>query len=237
MNHKQHRSSEQKMKNKTKIPESMRTFPKETSNRQENYPADVANNILHLFSTSAPQSHKDQASRRIMPHTREATILSMTQNDPVANLPNLQVSFDPRSKDFQAIKKSATLYLDIDGLEKINDTRGYRSGDILLKMVERRLTNCLHSIDSLIRIASTTFIIKIRTPHNTQGVELVSKKITTILTHPYAISDGLLLNIGVSITPSRCSQHRHDPQTQPADLVVRPLHSAPHPHAVNRANH
>ena len=55
--------------------------------------------------------------------------------------------------------RAVAAYLDIDRFKDINDTLGHQAGDELIKLVARRLMDCLRSNDFLARFGGDEFVI------------------------------------------------------------------------------
>jgi len=53
----------------------------------------------------------------------------------------------------------AVVYLDIDGLKEVNDTRGHDAGDTLIRSVAGTLRNVFRSQDTIARIGGDEFVI------------------------------------------------------------------------------
>jgi len=83
--------------------------------------------------------------------------------DPLTRLPNRRLLID---RLHQAIansgrsgEKGALLFLDIDHFKNINDTLGHDIGDIFLKEVAQRLTQCLRVGDTVARLGGDEYVV------------------------------------------------------------------------------
>jgi diguanylate cyclase (GGDEF)-like protein len=125
----------------------------------------------------------------------------MATHDELTGLPNrylLQDRIMQMLARYQRIKESgAILLLDLDHFKKINDTLGHQMGDLLLKEVALRLTASIRIGDTVARVGGDEFVIVL--PSTTaHSVEIVAKKLISILTYPFYIN-GSELKIGTSI--------------------------------------
>jgi diguanylate cyclase (GGDEF)-like protein len=56
-------------------------------------------------------------------------------------------------------KKIAVLFIDLDYFKEVNDTLGHKYGDILLKVITKRLKNLLRKDDVIVRFGGDEFIV------------------------------------------------------------------------------
>jgi diguanylate cyclase (GGDEF)-like protein/PAS domain S-box-containing protein len=138
-------------------------------------------------------------------------------HDPLTNLPNrkrfqeqLQQSLDrARDQDHWV----ALLFLDLDGFKQINDIYGHQVGDLLLKAVAQRLTNCLRNSDIVARLGGDEFVAILPSVANLQDVCRVADKILQTLDQSF-VFDGRVMSIsasiGISIYPTDCQESGSD---------------------------
>ena len=94
--------------------------------------------------------------------------------------------------------KIGLLLIDLDHFKHINDTLGHSAGDHLLKVLSKRLANCLDEHAYIARLGGDEFAVVVEDIENDQQIEVVSKKLLKQLEAPITYS-GKLLNGGMSI--------------------------------------
>lgn len=98
-------------------------------------------------------------------------------------------------------RKAAVLFIDLDQFKAVNDSLGHDIGDLLLKEVATRLTNCVRSEDTVARQGGDEFIVLV--PHLVEAADggILAKKFQTALAQPFQIGERELY-IGSSIAVS-----------------------------------
>jgi diguanylate cyclase (GGDEF)-like protein len=146
-------------------------------------------------------------------------------HDPLTELPNRRV-FQDRLE--QAIlraqrdgEKVAVLLIDLDRFKQVNDLRGHRVGDALLREVARRVGGCLRKSDTLSRIGGDEFTVLLNPVESVDGAEQALRRIAQALQAPVTILDHKITvsaSIGLSVYPD----HGEDPATlvRNADLAM-----------------
>lgn len=72
------------------------------------------------------------------------------------------------------------LYLDLDGFKLINDSLGHEVGDQVLKIVSRRIQECLREHDQLIRVGGDEFVILITNANEPKVERILNRVLFTI---------------------------------------------------------
>ncbi len=97
------------------------------------------------------------------------------------------------------------LYLDLDGFKPINDTFGHTSGDMVLKIVTKRIKACIREGDTVGRLGGDEFgiiLLNVQTPEN---MGIIAKKIIESLEQEIKLESDqncfISASIGVSIFP------------------------------------
>ncbi|NHZ37115.1 bifunctional diguanylate cyclase/phosphodiesterase [Massilia rubra] len=87
----------------------------------------------------------------------------MVNHDPLTRLPNRSLLNDRLEQAIEAAHQAqraiAVLLLNIDRLQRVNDSIGHDAGDLLLREMAQRLLARLHPGDTLARIGSDEFVL------------------------------------------------------------------------------
>ncbi len=114
------------------------------------------------------------------------------------------------------------LYIDIDFFKKVNDTYGHKEGDIVLKKIGEVFTNTCRSTDIVSRNGGEEFsVILIDCPPET-AIEIAERIRKNVESTPIELSNGLTLNITVSIGGASYPSHTSDLETlrEKADMAL-----------------
>jgi len=113
-----------------------------------------------------------------------------------------------KSKTQRENKKLALLFVDLDYFKEINDTLGHKYGDILLKIVSKRLRKTLRREDVIIRFGGDEFILLILFKKEEEILSVI-ERLYKIITEKILL-DNKELNInasmGISIFPDDAEQ-------------------------------
>ena len=133
--------------------------------------------------------------------------------DPLTKLPNrsfLKVDLD---KALAAAKRGnarvAVMFLDLDNFKRVNDTFGHSFGDEILKQAAGRLSACLRSEDTLVRvddaqggsvarIGGDEFVLLIRNAPDSGAAARVSQRVIESFRAPFVVG-GKKIQVSVSI--------------------------------------
>jgi len=127
---------------------------------------------------------------------------SLSLRDPLTGLPNRVLL---RDRIEQALKRSrrslepfAVIVVDLDGFKDVNDVRGHRAGDEVLKTLARRFESVLRESDTVARVGGDEFVIvSTGTRTDDDAVTLVGRLRHT-LRRPFHV-DGTTVEIDGSI--------------------------------------
>ena len=144
--------------------------------------------------------------RRVVKNA-EAHLDYLAHIDPVTGLPNRH-AFNERlatalSKVDQFGGCTGLLLLDLDNFKIVNDTLGHHSGDTLLKLVAKRLMECLRGEDVICRIGGDEFAIILEPSHVPNGAT-VADKVLDVLAAPFDIDIHeiyVTASVGISVYP------------------------------------
>lgn len=135
-------------------------------------------------------------------------------NDPLTSLKNRQWLNKWIQRQTDNTRDNYTvLFLDVDYFKSINEAFGHYVGDTILKEIARRIQNCLHPADFIVRQGGDEFIIIL---NNTGGkkdrIMKIVNKIKERFSTPFYTNGKELfitISIGISMNPVRPSKDSH----------------------------
>jgi diguanylate cyclase (GGDEF)-like protein/PAS domain S-box-containing protein len=146
----------------------------------------------------------------------EKRIEFMAHHDTLTGLPNRVLLKDRAemilSQAKRNIKKTAFLFIDLDGFKTINDSLGHSIGDIVLKAVAHRIQSCIRATDTLSRYGGDEFIVVIPEVTNKDEVESVTGKIINEFKKSFEINNQVLsitASVGIAMYPEHGNNFEH----------------------------
>ena len=136
----------------------------------------------------------------------EATINHLAFFDQLTNLPNRTLLQDRLKQAMASSLRNgnygALLLIDLDYFKTLNDTLGHDMGDLLLKQVAQRLSECVRGEDTVARLGGDEFVVMLVSLSESQSeaatlVEVIGSKIIGALNQTYELKD-----VAYRITPS-----------------------------------
>ncbi len=138
----------------------------------------------------------------------EAEILRLATYDLLTGLPNRSLLEDRIKQEIQVSqcnhKCFAVVYIDLNDFKSINDSLGHDVGDALLKVVAKRLSNCLRGKDLVARQGGDEFIIILSDAAPGDDVSIAVQEILDALEKVYRIKGHELhsdANLGIAHYP------------------------------------
>jgi diguanylate cyclase (GGDEF)-like protein/PAS domain S-box-containing protein len=101
-------------------------------------------------------------------------------------------------------KKSAILFLDLDGFKHINDSLGHSVGDKLLKSIGVRLMDCVRISDTVSRQGGDEFVVLLSEMENVDDAAIAARKLLAAVAKTHSIDQHDLhvtTSVGVSVYP------------------------------------
>ncbi len=132
----------------------------------------------------------------------------MAHFDALTGLPNRTLLKDRTEQAISHAQRNGgmvgILFLDLDNFKMVNDTLGHTLGDVLLKKVADRISDCLRDGDTAARLGGDEFIVLLPDISDTQDAAKVAGKILESLMLPLDIDRHevfVSISIGISIYP------------------------------------
>jgi diguanylate cyclase (GGDEF)-like protein len=99
---------------------------------------------------------------------------------------------------------ASIIYIDLDGFKKINELYGRDAGDFALKVISKRLIECVRTSDTVARIGGDEFTIILEKFNDVENIDMVCKRITESIPEEIEFDDNKLsvsVNLGISVYP------------------------------------
>ncbi len=133
----------------------------------------------------------------------EDRIHFMANHDALTGLPNRTLLEDRLSQAILHAERDdrwvTTLFTDIDNFKLVNDSLGHNAGDELLKIVAKRMSECIRATDTVVRLGGDEFVIVLSDqPKNAGAISQIVRKLQKAIGEPIRL-DGHDVTITVSI--------------------------------------
>ena len=111
----------------------------------------------------------------------EKDISYMAYYDILTGLPNRTLFKNHLEKAIALAERSEKLigimFLDLDAFKSINDTMGHEAGDLLLKEIGRRLSQCVRKYDTVCRFGGDEFLVLFPQIATQEEIKLAGEKV------------------------------------------------------------
>lgn len=142
--------------------------------------------------------------QRILRHTVERERFR-AEHDALTGLANRTVLAksleDALAHSRRAGERAALLFLDLDGFKNINDRYGHDAGDLVLRIVARRLTRVIRSSDVAARMGGDEFAVLLPGIPDVDVMRMLATKVRAALEKPIRWNQRRL-DVGVSLGAS-----------------------------------
>ncbi len=139
----------------------------------------------------------------------EQRLAYLAHYDDLTGLPNRSLFYEKTAMAiYQAQQHSnqvAVMFLDLDRFKYVNDTWGHIVGDVLLKDVATRLTECLGKSDTIARLGGDDFTILLENLKNLQDLEHIAQTIIDAMQTSFDLNGHetfVTASIGISVYPA-----------------------------------
>jgi diguanylate cyclase (GGDEF)-like protein/PAS domain S-box-containing protein len=161
---------------------------------------DAANQVYRIAGIAEDITERKEA---------EEKLVHMAHFDGLTGLPN-RVLFHDRLGQLlaQAQRRGrmvAVMFLDLDRFKVANDTLGHGIGDLLLKQVAERLSECVRVGDTVGRMSGDEFSIILCDLHSAEDARLAAQKILGVFAAPFMLEHHevyVTASIGISMYPA-----------------------------------
>lgn len=137
----------------------------------------------------------------------EEQLYRLAHYDTLTGLPNRRLFSDLLRQALSHARRRdevvGVMFLDLDGFKAINDELGHDAGDLLLKQVAERLSNCLRGSDGIGRYGGDEFTIVARDAQ-AETIEHLANKILQLVASPYTLNGQerrITVSVGIALYP------------------------------------
>ncbi len=138
----------------------------------------------------------------------EELIWKQANFDALTGLPNRRKFYEHLRLEMMKTDRShlplALVFVDLDYFKEINDTLGHDKGDILLKEVAVRLSQCVRGTDTVSRLGGDEFTVVLSELRNSGDVVRIAQDILARMAAPFTLGDDIAhisASIGISTYP------------------------------------
>ncbi|MFA9215704.1 MAG: EAL domain-containing protein [Sphingomonadaceae bacterium] len=138
----------------------------------------------------------------------EELVWKQANFDALTGLPNRRRFYEHLRLEMKKTDRSklpmALVFLDLDYFKEINDTLGHDKGDILLKEVASRLSQCVRGTDTVARLGGDEFTVIISELHNAGDMVRIAQEMLAKMSAPFMLGDDIAhisASIGITTYP------------------------------------
>lgn len=139
----------------------------------------------------------------------EEVIRQFAFQDPLTKLPNRRRFEDELEKAIargrQMNEPLAILFIDLDGLKKINDSHGHAAGDVVLKVQAEWIRQAVRKMDIVARLGGDEFVVILPDIGDVESAVPIAARLIEVCHQPIPIGEksvSLGASIGICFFPS-----------------------------------
>jgi diguanylate cyclase (GGDEF)-like protein/PAS domain S-box-containing protein len=147
---------------------------------------------------------RDTSARREAEQERfqaQKQIYHMSRHDALTALPNRVLFRDTVEQHLNRVDPDVlvgVLTLDLDGFKSVNDAYGHHAGDVLLRQVAERLTDCVGSENTVARLGGDEFAICMPALRDAAESVDMARRLVAAVSEPFDL-EGIHVSIGTSV--------------------------------------
>jgi diguanylate cyclase (GGDEF)-like protein len=148
---------------------------------------------------SLSKKQAESVAKRMEYHAHHDDLTGLPNRTLLNDRINTELAHARRQKSMMAL-----LFLDLDRFKVINDSLGHGIGDQLLRVISRRLKDCVREEDTVARLGGDEFMILLPRITSSSDAGRVGRKIIDALVEPISCNGHELhitTSIGISIYP------------------------------------
>ena len=148
----------------------------------------------------------------------EAQIQHMAHHDSLTGLPNRTLLINRLEQSIAAARRDGTsiavVFVDLDRFKLVNDSRGHRAGDTLLKTIADRMIRSVRATDTVGRLSGDEFVIILdKESENDQGrISDIVERLQAAVAEPVTTEEGHVVQVSCSIGIARYPNDADNPE-------------------------
>lgn len=135
-------------------------------------------------------------------HWRLRSAQSQALRDPLTGLPNRVLLEDRIEQALHRARRSsesfALIAIDLDNFKDVNDFRGHRAGDTVLRTLARRFDGIVRASDTVARVGGDEFVILSLATSNDEQAAILVGRLRNALRQPFRV-EGAVVEIDGSV--------------------------------------
>lgn len=167
----------------------------------------------------------EHASLALTDAARTRQMLHSAVHDGLTGLPNRTLFLDRLEQRLvtgrRAQPATAVLFMDLDGLKRVNDTLGHAAGDRVLIEVARRLTGSVRDEDTVARLSGDEFTVLLDAVESEGAAVAAAERLLVALRAPFMIEGRpVSLSASIGLRLARPGRDHADEALRCADLAM-----------------
>jgi diguanylate cyclase (GGDEF)-like protein/PAS domain S-box-containing protein len=168
----------------------------------------------------------------------KSEIQNLAYYDSLTGLPNRRLLLERLqmvlASESGSSRSQALLLIDLDNFKTLNDRLGHQTGDLLLQLVARRISDCTQETDTVGRLGSDEFVVMLEdlsvvAEEAAAQAQAVGEKILVSIAQPYLLKDRECLSTAsIGIAVFRDQQNSSDEILQQVDIALHQAKAAGH---------
>ena len=142
------------------------------------------------------------AAAGVFLNLRVETAKSQSLRDPLTGLPNRALLDDRIEQALRSSRRSGEPFtliaIDLDGFKDVNDVRGHRAGDLVLKTLARRFEAVVRAADTVARVGGDEFVVLSMGTGDDDRASALVGRLRNALRRPFKV-EGAVVEIDGSI--------------------------------------
>jgi diguanylate cyclase (GGDEF)-like protein len=135
-------------------------------------------------------------------HWRLRKAESRALRDPLTGLPNRALLEDRIGQALSRAQRTteafALIVIDLDNFKDVNDFRGHRAGDAVLRSLARRLEGVVRASDTVARVGGDEFVVLSLATSTDEQASVLAGRVRHVLRNPFQV-DGATVEIDGSV--------------------------------------